>query len=411
MLHLILDTSVYRSTPRLDSKEFTLLARLAESGQAVIHVPYVVEREFATELDRTQRQRITEAVRALSRALAFTPLGPRSTKLAEQLSALRSDLPDLVAERSGAFLNWLDSVSAVRHPLTQEQAVNAMDAYFSGRPPLTQPKSRKDIPDSFIFQKVIELHAAHGSDLGAVVADKALRSALEDVGIRCWPALRDFFTSQVGQSLVAEDTIRQHRDGVWHHILTLVQQRADKVRDSLEQALSSNDHSTLRGDHFPGDAGEIHVSGVDAPHQVDIDTIEYLGDTFFVVEITAFVELLYDFPISNFEAFELDDDRVSLGPLNDHYFEAETTDTFRFAATLELAFPEWETPPKDLAELLDLLKNPTIGVDDLRDFEIVDEHATPRHPLHPEKPEAQQFGPGSPQVSESRACEPNPAHR
>ena len=147
MIHLVLDTCIYSRRPRLDSKEFLLLKGMAASGKIILHVPFVVEREFTTQLEHDQREKLQSAIKQVSRALSFEPHGPHSEKLAGQLRSLKSAFSELVQERAEAFINWLAEAGAVRHPLTLEQALEAMEAYFTGAPPLKQPKVRKDIPD------------------------------------------------------------------------------------------------------------------------------------------------------------------------------------------------------------------------------------------------------------------------
>ena len=177
MIHLVIDSSVFRRSPRLDSREFVVLSEMMDAEKVTLHVPYVVEREVATALEQNQRQRLTNAISNMSKALAYDPTGPKSTKLGNALEELKEDLDDLVSERVAALSKWIKKHKAVRLALTLEQSNNALEAYFKGDPPLKQAKSRKDIPDSFIFQQIIDLKKHCGADLVVVVEDGALRTA------------------------------------------------------------------------------------------------------------------------------------------------------------------------------------------------------------------------------------------
>ena len=374
MIHVVLDTSIYCRNPRRDSKEFTLLQGISSTGQVTLHVPFVVEREFATQLEHDQRRRLDTAVREISKALAFDPHGPHSAHLAEQLEVLQAALSGLVHERAAAFIHWLEDASAVRHPLTLEQASNALDAYFSGAPPLKEPKVRKDIPDSFVFQKLLELHQTHGSQLRVVVADKSLAHAVRDAGIPVWATLREFLTSADVQSLVAEQVIATNQPAVDNHVLALAEESTEIIAKALEEALLS-DEETIQYGNFPGDSGEIYLSGIDIPHEVYIGDIEYIGGTVFLANIAARVELMYQYHLATHDALALDAPKFSVSPLNDHYLEVETTDEFSLSACLEIEFPTWQTTPHDILELKAQLTSPEIGVTDLNDFEIIDDHA------------------------------------
>ena len=374
MIHVVLDTSIYSRNPRLDSKEFTLLQGISSTRQVTLHVPFVVEREFATQLEHDQRRRLDTAVREISNALAFDPHGPHSARLAEQLEVLQAALSGLAHERATAFIHWLEDASAIRHPLTLKQASNALDAYFSGAPPLKEPKVRKDIPDSFVFQKLLELHQTHGSQLRVVVADKSLAHAVRDAGIPVWATLREFLTSPDVQSLVAEQVIATNQPAVNNHVLALAEESTEIIAKALEEALLSDKETIQYGSHFPGDTGEIYLSGIDIPHEVHIGDIEYIGGTVFLANIAVSVELMYQYHLATHDALALGEPKYYISPLNDHYLEVETTDEFSLSACLEIEFPTWQTTPHDIHELKAQLTSPEIGVTDINDLEIIDDH-------------------------------------
>lgn len=348
-----------------------MLKGLAVSGKITLHVPYVVEREFTTQLELGQRKRLTRAIDLISRSLNFEPHGLHSTKLAEQLNGMETALGDLIEERGEVFKNWLFEAHAVRHPMTLEQASNAMEAYFIGAPPLTQPKVRKHIPDSFIFQQFLQLKETYGSKFGVVAEDKALLEASKEAGLLCWASLREFLTSTTAQPLVAEQIIIENKGEVCEHVLMLANQSTDSIAKALEGALLSDGYTNVVGDNLPGETGEIYLSGIDRPYKVDVDDIEYIGSTVFLANIVAEVELMYEYPIYKYDAIDLDRRKFGISALNDHYFEAETTDAFQFSACLELEFSKWQAAPEDVEELKAQLINPVIGVSELKDFQIV----------------------------------------
>ena len=255
--------------------------------------------------------------------------------------------------------------------MTLEQAANAMEAYFTGAPPLTQPKVRKHIPDSFIFQQFLQLKKTYGSNFGVVAEDKALLEASQDAGLLCWASLREFLTSTTAQPLVAEQIIIENKGEVCEHVLALANQSTDSIAKALEEALLSDGYTNVAGDNLPGETGEIYLSGIDRPYKIDVDDIEYIGSTVFLANIVAEVELMYEYPIYKYDAMDLDRRKFGLSALNDHYLEAETTDAFQFSACLELEFSKWQTSPEGVEELKAQLNNPAIGVSELKDFQIV----------------------------------------
>jgi len=372
MIHLVLDTSIYRKSPRLDSREFSVLSEMINAGHVILHVPHVVERECTSELELGQREKLNEAMVRLTKAVAFEPLGPKSKQLSEFLQKLRKDTDSLVSERAAAFSYWLDKHKAMRHPIKLDQTQRALEAYFSGTPPLKQPKSRKDIPDAFIFHQILDLKKCHQSELHVVVEDGALRSACENAHICCWSTLLEFITNPVVQEFYAERMIERHKPEVLAHVQNIAESRRSSIAASLEKALLSDQYTLICGDSLPGESGEIYLSGIDTPHSVTIEDVEYIGSILFLATVHAQVALMYEFSMDVFDALELDSDKYSTSPLNNHYVEVETTDAFQFSGRLELEFVKPETEVTSLSTLKSFLKEPTIVVSELENFEIID---------------------------------------
>lgn len=371
MIHLVLDTSIYRKCPRLNSREFSLLSDMINAGHVVLHVPHVVEREFSSELEHRQEEKLNQAKVRITKALEFEPLGPKSTQLSLSLQRLKGDLDGLVLERTAAFSDWLNEHKAMRHPITLDQSQRALNAYFSGDPPLKQPKSRKDIPDAFIFHQILDMQTCYQSDLNVVVEDGALRSACENAGICCWSTLLEFIVSPAVQEFYAETMIEKHKSESLERVREIATDRKQDVASRLEEVLLSDQYAMLYGGSLPGGSGEIYLSGINTPHSIEIDDVEYIGSTVFLATMHAQVELMYEFSMDIFDALELDSDKYSTSPLNKHYVDVETTDTFQFSGRLELEFTKPETEIGSLSDLKALLRKPTIVVSELQDFEVI----------------------------------------
>ena len=372
MLHLVLDTAIYRKSPRLDSPEFKLLSYMVEKGYLILHVPHIVEREQSSHLELVQRNRLTKAIDNLSSALNFEEHGPKSKELNCSLEELKANINYLIEERSSAFTDWLDKHNAVHHQITLDQTQRALEAYFKGLPPLKQAKIRNDIPDSFIFQQILDLKNTYQSQLGIVVEDNNLRSACVDAGITCWVNLHEFIVSPEAQNFIAQTVIKDNKAEISSFVHSLANGSINTISAALEETLLSNDYTTLTGDSIPGETKQIYLSGVNSPYDVEIVDTEYLGSTVFLANIQAQVELQYQYPVFKDDLIELDEDKYHFSPLNDYYFEVETTDVFQFSGRVELDFPKAIVASASADEMKTVLQNPTISVSDLEDFEVVD---------------------------------------
>lgn len=345
---------------------------LANSKKITLHVPFVVEREFETHLEQDQREKLEIAAAKISSALKFQPRGPHSVRLAGNLKELKSELSSLVQERIEAFTNWLLEIGAERHHLTLDQTQKAMEAYFIGAPPFKRPKVRDSIPDSFIFQQFLHLKEKYGSQFGVVTSDNALCEASQDAGISCWSNLWEFLSSAEAQPLIAEQFIVQHKKEICMHVLTLAKSAEDDIAEALEHALQSEMYVPIEAANTFSETGEISLSGYDRPYKITLNQVDYIGGMVFLVNVVAEVELMYEFMVLKSDAIHLDTTKFGLSAVNKYYLEAESTDTFRLSARVELEFPQWEGPLDDVQQLKSNLGGLEVGAADLRDFQIID---------------------------------------
>ena len=206
-----------------------------------------------------------------------------------------------------------------------------------------------------------------------VVEDGALRGACESVSIICWKDLLEFFRSPSVQEFFSEKMIRDNDTEICEYVLGVAVARSGDIAASLEQRLLSDEYRALHGANFPGEDGEIYLTGINAPHSIDVEEMEYIGKRIFIAQIRAEVELMYEFSLPIFDAIELDREKYSTSPLNDHYSEVETEDVFCFFARLVLEFAENVCSVGTLQELKNSLQEPTMQVDELQEFELMND--------------------------------------
>jgi hypothetical protein len=370
MIHIVLDTNIYWKSPRLDSPEFKALSFMVKKGCVCLHVPYIVEKEFLTYLEIEQRKKIVSAIKSISSALNYEGTGEKTNDLSVILEKLKADEKDIVTERSASFIDWLNLNSAGRHPLTLKQSEGALEAYFNGSPPLKEPKTRKHIPDSFIYQKIMELKSNFGNDLTVVINDGDLRSACENAGILCFDELSKFLKSENAQECLKQPIIDVNKQQVLEYTLKLANSKINTITDAIENLLLSGDYRMIHGDKIPGENREIYVSSVDRPHSVCLEEVVYFSGGLFVIYFSAQVELIYEYPVFRSESYHLDSNKFYITPLNDHYVDVETTDEFSFCGRVEIEFGEDIVNSGSTEELLESMINPKILVDELVDFGI-----------------------------------------
>lgn len=69
MLHVVLDTNIYRQCWRRNSSAFRALYRAARTGEVKVHIPFIVREELRTQLQREIGERLSKIKKA-ARAIA-----------------------------------------------------------------------------------------------------------------------------------------------------------------------------------------------------------------------------------------------------------------------------------------------------------------------------------------------------
>ena len=145
----------------------------------------------------------------------------------------------------------------------------------------------------------------------------------------------------------------------------------DLLLDKIEEKLLSDEYSLISGDFVPGESNEIYISGKNRPHEIILGTsIEHYGDGLFVVDFKAIVELVYEYAVYKTDAIELDPKKYYLEYLNDHYFNVETTDEFKFTGRIEIDYDIDLEAIESVSELLQSFLETIVEIGELYDFEI-----------------------------------------
>ncbi|MEQ8426319.1 MAG: PIN domain-containing protein [Gammaproteobacteria bacterium] len=373
MIHVVLDTNIYREKPRLDSAEFKTLVHLSNNNCIRIHVPFFVEKEFCSHLEIEQAKHVDSAIRSIKSILNYDDSGETTEELNEKLQYLIDNKETIVKERSGSFINWLDSIHAERYELTLDKTSNALDAYFEGKSPLPEPKIRKHIPDSFIYQDILEIKGQFGDDAHAVIGDKNLRNACENEGLDCSESLIEFLKLDEIKDCISNALINDNYEAINNHVLNYVSENQNLFIDKVEELLLSDDYRLISGDMIPGEMNEIWVSGADRPIDIEFDElIEYYGNGLFVLDFRSSVEFIYEYPVHRHDISSFDTDKYYIQPHNEYYFNVETTDLFNFIGKIELEYDINFENIDNIQGLLQSLTDPEIIINDLDEFEIAE---------------------------------------
>ncbi|MDH5652879.1 MAG: PIN domain-containing protein [Gammaproteobacteria bacterium] len=369
MIHVALDTNIYRKKPRLDSPEFRALVFLSKNGCIRLHVPFFVENEFKSQIELDQKKRVESILTILSKVCDYQYHGPITSDLVSIIESLGESKNEIIAERGNDFIQWLAEMNAIRYDLNSKETNDALYTYFNGKPPFKEPKIRKDIPDSFIYQTLLNIH--NSENLHVVVEDGKLRDSCIEAGMICYKELTEFIKSDEANLLLQEKIRNDVLGTLESQIQEFLNNHNSLIVDKVEEKLLSDEYRMISGDYIPGESNEIYVSGVNEPHELKLDeNIEYYGDSLFVVGFSAKVEFTYEYAVYKSDAYELDPKKYYLEYLNDHYFNVETTDEFTFTGRVELDYDMDLESVESVAQLLASLSDPAVTIEELDEFAV-----------------------------------------
>lgn len=178
MKHLVIDSSIYRKDMSREKPGFSLLKRLARQELVRLHIPEVVKREVVSQIEDFHYTRLGKVTSALDKAPRFL-LDEKETGLLDSAQDGVSELADKIPDRAtDEFQNWVEEVRANVHSVSSVHGKRVIQSYFSGAPPFAEAKSRKDFPDAFIFESLVDLCSGH-EKIHFVVADTGLRNAAD----------------------------------------------------------------------------------------------------------------------------------------------------------------------------------------------------------------------------------------
>jgi predicted DNA-binding protein (UPF0278 family) len=131
LIHVVLDTNIYRNNPRRDNLHFKALERLSKMSVICVHIPYVVLREFQTKQREIYLKDLEKAVSGLT-GLSKKQLDKTALdKLNEIKSEIEKEFDKILSSAESQITVWAKNIGANIYPLCIDQTNAALEAYFS----------------------------------------------------------------------------------------------------------------------------------------------------------------------------------------------------------------------------------------------------------------------------------------
>lgn len=156
-LALVLDSTVYKKTPRVDSELFKLLRKQCRIGNFRLFIPAVVDQEYLTWIDEQVEESfagLQKSIRSLNRLMPKQEVLSGFDIVTYVTSSQLTDLKKQIYENWTSFKR---DTKAVVVPIAERHGPQVMNAYFKGDKPFSNRKNRGDIPDAFLMAAVMDI--------------------------------------------------------------------------------------------------------------------------------------------------------------------------------------------------------------------------------------------------------------
>jgi len=372
LIHVVLDTNIYRNNPDRTSLNFKAIEKLANAGLVKLHIPYIVEREFQTQQREIYSKDLTKALSGLS-GLSRKQL---SQDVLEKVNAIKASLEaeseSILTDAEIQLIHWANSINANRYPLCLEQAHDALEAYFQGKPPFKQAKVREDIPDSFVVQAINKLHVGK-HQIHVVADDKKVRDAFSQVDtVFTYKNLPEFIESVVIQNELKDLDLLSNLDAIEHAIESFENENneiSSNISNKIGEAIV---WKSIEDSSIPDDNNEAIINGYDEAEYIELcfSELAYYGNGLFGIPFSVKIVVGAIYYIFKSDYYCMDSDREhvpSVSDHNDHYFEAEDEFEIIVKGTASIAI---DRDNIDLEEFSECVDYDSIAIDEIDSIEL-----------------------------------------
>lgn len=368
-LKVVLDTNAYTSDKFRLGQGFKTLGSLCQNGHVEVVLPYIVKREFETQLDASASEIMVDFEKASKRMAR----GPIPADLRASLDELRLRFSErreeVVASHAFNFAGWRRTYAVTELPLSGDHAVAAMQNYFTAGPPFQSAKKRDDIPDALLYQEVVNLSQI--DPIVFICKDKNLSESIANVAnITHYIDLNAFAASAEVQAIIAEQEATDSAA-----LLERLIEFSAIPANTLTEYVSDHGGEDLAGTHFssssiPGDDHEayIYMFGALEGIEFDWDSAAYHGDLIFVVPFSGQGEFNITYYVPKWDVEEIEKRGGSYSYHNDYVVEASEQAVLSVNGMLRVKISDNYQPGDDIGDVIEEMKidavDPPVLVED-----------------------------------------------
>jgi len=153
-MNIIVDTSILRKDRQLKSADILFLKKLAKLDLIKLHFPWVIYKEITSQNFIEVNTVLNDTInnfRSINRKGSGEDIYKKLARIAKRTEVVQKDLRSSIENHWGTFI---DETKSRLYDYNKDHGKKVMSSYFDGSYPFPSPKSRKDIPDAFIYESV-----------------------------------------------------------------------------------------------------------------------------------------------------------------------------------------------------------------------------------------------------------------
>lgn len=255
-------------------------------------------------------------------------------KISKQIEAI-----DVETSTIKHWGNFIKDTNAILHEIDDKHGELVMSSYFLGQAPFLEPKSRKDIPDAFIYQALQTISDKFGKTY-FISDDENLRTSCDRitnvVGLKTFSDLFDLFDFQ---------PINDNYKQIEHYAdeLIILEDNIDKLKDKADEDIFNEifNDTIISSPNIPDDNNEGRIMNIEDVSNIEIDKtkIQYI-ENYFYIPVKAEGVFTLDYFLYKSD-FYIIDDRINVHIIdndwNDQYFLVEENFEVKFSFKYKIA--------------------------------------------------------------------------
>jgi hypothetical protein len=280
-MKIVIDSTEYKTDKGLNKEDISIIKDLGDKGLIELHIPWFIYKEcISTSIDvlNTEMLQIETSLKSFNRKGLddFDYHGARS--IAKEVEELRGEIKISVVNLWEKFVT---KSKAYLYQFDEKESKNVFNSYFVGDKPFKSLKSRKDIPDAFIYNTILKISSSGVVHL--ISNDKNLCEAFADISnVVLHKTLKDLFQHKDFEEINTKYLKLKDKERI-ENAKELILENFDVIDAAVRDYTKGIRHLDFEDKSLRSDNNEGTINAIDNPKTtIDKESIKLIGEEFFV---------------------------------------------------------------------------------------------------------------------------------